>query len=335
MSARASKRAGGAAEAPQPRRVRSRKADEEKAKAEKAEAPKAAAAEGAAPERAFALSGPGARARIATSGFTLSQPRYWRAFDCLELNATFYRTPKPAVWAGWAAKRPRETTWYVVKAHQYFTHRKRLILDDAFRARWALWWQEHCSLLANAGCLLCLLFQLPPAMAAAPANRERLRDALLAPETSPVASTGVRCAIEFRHSSWHCAEVYAQLRQAGWCLVTTVQNNDAGWAGDLASRVTPPLEAAPSAAGGAHLRPVLTCDWGAYIRFHGQSGQYLGRHGDEQMQAWAERIAPLLHDQGRTVVAAFNNTDTEKPPSAVLDALALGRELRSHGLMDA
>jgi Mrp family chromosome partitioning ATPase len=53
------------------------------------------------------------------------------------------------------------------------------------------------------------------------------------------------------------------------------------------------------------------------------------------MRAWAARIAPLLRDQGRTVVAAFNNTDEDKPPSAVLDAMALGRELRALGLMDA
>ena len=170
-------------------------------------------------------------------------------------------------------------------------------------------------------------------MTATPVNRARLRDTLLSPATSPVAAVGVRCAIEFRHSSWHSDEVYAELRQANWCLVTSIQNNAEGWAGDLASGITPPLE--PQAEAGAPQLPVLTSDWGAYIRFHGQLGQYRGCHGEEQMRAWAARIAPLLRDQGRTVVAAFNNTDEDKPPSAVLDGMALGRELRALGLMDA
>ena len=316
MSARATqttrkRRDADAPETPQPRRARRSSDDAE------TEAP--------TPERAFALNDPGARVRIATSGFTLSQRRYWESFDSLELNATFYRTPKPDIWASWATKRPRETTRYVVKVHKYFTHAKRLILDDAFRARWALWWGQHCKLLADSGCMLCLLWQLPPAMTASPANLARLRDTLLSP-ASPVAATGMRFAIEFRHSSWHCDAVYAELRQANWCLVTSEQNNAQGWAGDLASGITPPL------AGGL---PVLTCDWGAYIRFHGGLGQYLGRHGDEQMHAWAARVATLLHDPSRVVIAAFNNTDAEKPPSAVVDGLALGRELRALGLKDA
>jgi hypothetical protein len=142
------------------------------------------------------------------------------------------------------------------------------------------------------------------------------------------ATTPLRCAIEFRHASWHCAEVYAELRHANFCLVTTVQNNEQSWAGNLASGITPPLQI--ETGGGPHL-PVLTCDWGCYIRFHGGRGQYSGRHGDEQMRAWAGRIAHLLRDQSRTVVVAFNNTDDEN--SAVKDGLALGRELHASGVL--
>ena len=308
MQATGKRRAADASETPQPRRAR--RDDDE------------------APERAFGLSGPGSRVRITTSGFTLPQARYWQHFDCLELNSTFYRTPKPDIWRSWCTKRPRETTQYVVKALQFFTHRKRLICDDAFTARWSLWWGQHCRLLADANCLFCLLWQLPPTMTATPANRARLRDALLSPETSPVAATDVRCAIEFRHASWHCAEVYAELRHANFCLVTTVQNNEQSWAGNLASGITPPLQT--ETGGGPHL-PVLTCNWGCYIRFHGGRGQYSGRHGDEQMRAWAGRIAHVLRDQSRTVVVAFNNTDDEN--SAVKDGLALGRELHASGVL--
>ncbi len=39
-------------------------------------------------ERAFAERGDGARVRIATSGFTLPQKRYWALFNCLEARAS-------------------------------------------------------------------------------------------------------------------------------------------------------------------------------------------------------------------------------------------------------
>jgi uncharacterized protein YecE (DUF72 family) len=358
------------------------------------------------PQRAaFWTRGACARVRIATSGFTLPQRRYWALFDTLEaragaqrpmrartqkriatrahtrppharaarcisssastaqLNATFYRTPAPPIWAGWASKRPRpSSTCYVVKAHQYFTHRKRLRLDDALRARWAAWWGGgHAGALHAAGCLACLLWQLPPNFTNTPENFGRVRDALLSAATSPVAATAaalaasatsappLRCAIEFRHSSWHRADVYAALRAANWCLVTTVQRNEpqgAGgrrWAGDLTSGATPPLipqqQDAQDAASLPLLLPVLTCSWGAYVRFHGGAGQYTGRHGDAAMRGWAGTLRALLQASGggseseqRRVFVAFNNTDDARPlPSAVADALALARELRRTG----
>jgi uncharacterized protein YecE (DUF72 family) len=239
-------------------------------------------------------------------------------------------------------KRPRASAGYVIKAHQYFTHRKRLRLDDAFRARWALWWGEHCALLGD--CCACLLWQLPPNFENSAENFARLRDALLSEDTSPVAATrraaggaaaSPRCAIEFRHASWHCEPVYAALRAADWCLVTTVQNNATRWAGDLASGATPALRASVTAEGAAIALPVLTCEWGAYVRFHGGAGQYEGRHGDAAMREWAARVAALLRrDAQRTIFACFNNTDDAAPPSAVQDARALAAELRRLGCME-
>ena len=248
----------------------------------------------------------------------------------------------------------------MVKAHAYFTHRKRLRLEDgAVAERWRVWWGGHAAALHAAGALACLLWQLPPAFEndARGDNLRRLAAALLSPETSPVAATQrelaaagerpLRCALEFRHASWQRDTVYAALRAAGWCLVTTVQRNEEPrWAGDLASGTTPPL-AAP-ARGGALQLPVLTCAWGAYVRFHGGQGQYLGRHGDEEMRVWAGRVQALLtargdggHDaaeaahEDRSVFIAFNNTDDASPPSAVADALALARQLRARGVLTA
>ena len=46
-------------------------------------------------------------------------------FDTVELNATFYRLPKPATFDSWYQRTPAEFCW-AVKASKYITHTKRL-----------------------------------------------------------------------------------------------------------------------------------------------------------------------------------------------------------------
>jgi len=50
---------------------------------------------------------------------------YAESFDTVEINATFYRSPRAEVVARWAASTP-ETFCFAVKASRYLTHVKRL-----------------------------------------------------------------------------------------------------------------------------------------------------------------------------------------------------------------
>lgn len=140
--------------------------------------------------------------RIGTSGW---QYRHWRErfyprglpqsrwldhyieqFDTVELNVTFYRQPKPAVFEGWARRVP-DGFLFAVKVSRYLTHVRRL-RDPASSVAYLL--EGACRLGDRLG---PILLQLPPDMVAVP---ERL-DAALAG-----FPPGIRLAVEPRHDSW-------------------------------------------------------------------------------------------------------------------------------------
>jgi uncharacterized protein YecE (DUF72 family) len=180
----------------------------------------------------FSLSGAGARVHIGTSGYNY---RHWHAdgsfyaglpasaefaayaseFDAVELNATFYGWFAPETFLKWraAAAAARPSFRYVVKASQFYTHRKRLHVDDAFRASWARFW-ERCQLLRPH--LGPVLFQFPAAFCrttrAGASNLDRLR------ALGEVLPRGERFVFEFRDASWLVPEVFEVLRRNDWCL---------------------------------------------------------------------------------------------------------------------
>ena len=122
----------------------------------------------------------------------------------VELNNTFYRMPKPAVVAGWAARVPEDFR-FAIKAPQRITHRLRL--KDCGEAV-AFLLDSLSALGARQG---PILFQLPPNFKV---DLERLGGCLAAvPEGVPVA-------FEFRHESWRDETVYAALRDrnAAFCI---------------------------------------------------------------------------------------------------------------------
>jgi uncharacterized protein YecE (DUF72 family) len=116
--------------------------------------------------------------------------RYVEAFDTVELNVTFYRQPKPAVFEAWGRRVP-DGFLFAVKASRFLTHVKRLrepadsvevLMDGASRLG------PH---------LGPVLLQLPPDM---PAEVEKLAETLAAfPRT-------VRVAFEPRNRTWLTAE---------------------------------------------------------------------------------------------------------------------------------
>ncbi len=199
--------------------------------------------------------------RIGTSGW---QYRHWRqtfyprkltvadwlgyyagVFDSVEVNASFYRLPEVDDIRRWCESVPDEFV-FAVKAPRGITHFKKLKncesqLDalinrlEAFGAR-----------------LGPVLFQLPPRWRC---NARRLADFL-----SMLPPSG-RFAFEFRDPSWHCAEVYALLKQhrAAFCIF------------DL----------------DGHTAPLETPGSFVYLRLHGPGAAYTGNYRAQALRTWA------------------------------------------------
>jgi len=130
---------------------------------------------------------------------------YARHFHACEINNTFYRMPSEKVLQDWAAEVPEDFR-FVLKASRQITHNRRLKAEAAEPLAFLLKTSEVLG--ARRG---PILVQLPPNMKK---DIERLRAFL------PLLSAGVRAAFEFRHESWHDAEVFDALRQhnAALCI---------------------------------------------------------------------------------------------------------------------
>ena len=138
---------------------------------------------------------------------------YAARFPTVEINATFYRMPTPAVIEGWAHRVPAEFR-FVLKASRRITHDRRL-LDIG----------EPLGYFLNAAMSLGdrrgpLLFQLPPNLKQ---DLGRLTDFLA--QLPPT----VQAAMEFRHASWFEDAVLEALRakQVALCIADTEDGVDA------------------------------------------------------------------------------------------------------------
>ncbi len=126
-----------------------------------------------------------------------------------------------------------------------------------------------------------ILFQLPPMLHL---NRERLATFLgLLPK-------GRRCTIEFRHSSWYCADVFRLLSDHDVALCISDHHD------------------APS--------PWAVTASFVYVRAHGPGGRYHGRYGEAEL----ERMAEAIKDWRRAGKAVFCYFDNDIKSAAPKDA---------------
>jgi uncharacterized protein YecE (DUF72 family) len=130
---------------------------------------------------------------------------YSTRLTTVEINNTFYRTPKESVVEGWRAQVAGDFR-FVVKASQRLTHFKRL-KDCAEDLGHAL--AVYRALGERLG---PILFQLPPGFRK---DLERLTGFL---ELLP---SDVQPAFEFRHETWFGEDVYDTLRARGAALVVS------------------------------------------------------------------------------------------------------------------
>ena len=192
--------------------------------------------------------------------------RYASEFSTVELNSSFYMWPRGSAFRAWRQRLP-EGFRMSVKAPRGLTHARRLREPEEWVSRIGAGWHD---LYDRRG---MLLVQLPPDM---PRDDARLDHFLgLLPWWLPTA-------VEFRHPSWGCDEVFDLLerRRAAYVVMS-----------------------------GAGLPCVLRATApSVYVRLHGpdQHGLYAGSYSDDDLRWWADRIREW-HSQGRDVYAYFNN----------------------------
>ncbi|RMG91342.1 MAG: DUF72 domain-containing protein [Zetaproteobacteria bacterium] len=124
---------------------------------------------------------------------------YAQHFRTLELNASFYRFPRPESVQRWLRQAPKGFS-YAIKAPRLITHRQRLDGSDHHLA-------ELVQVLAPLGdSLEAVLFQMPPSFHCSP---EHLGRVLASLKTVP------RAVVEFRHPSWWQESIVDSLDEAG------------------------------------------------------------------------------------------------------------------------
>jgi len=183
----------------------------------------------------------------------------------VEINYSFYRMPSERTLDGWMAATP-ERFRFTLKAPRRITHDARLRNCGPLVA-------EFCRLAGRLGEKQgALLFQLPPSLR---------RDLDLLDGFLEMLPPAVRAAIEFRHPSWHDAEVFDRLSRRDVALC--VADSD---------RLSTPV--------------VSTASFGYFrLRDEGYTG--------EDLERWAETIA-VHRGPAREIFVYFKHEEAGKGP---------------------
>jgi uncharacterized protein YecE (DUF72 family) len=209
---------------------------------------------------------------------------YAQHFRTVELNNPFYRLPAVESFDRWRDAVPDDFL-YAVKASRYITHIRRL--RDAADSV-ALFLERAERLGPRLG---PILFQLPPTYGMDLPVLRRFLDRL---------PQGRHWVVEFRHPSWHTAEVYDALADRAVALCIPV-----------GGRVRPDL--------------VTTAPF-VYVRMHAGEGAGGGFTGD-QLRYWASQLR-ALGKAGKERFVYFNNDAGGHAPRdarTLLDLLRIAR----------
>ena len=135
---------------------------------------------------------------------------YASQFDTVEMNATFYHLFPEKTFDKWRDQAPDDFL-YAIKLWRWITHRKRLRdIDEDLKT----FFQRMMHLKKHLG---PVLIQLPPRMKR---DDQRLAGFLeLCRKTQNKLHKRFRYAVEFRHESWFCDEVYELLQKHNTALV--------------------------------------------------------------------------------------------------------------------
>lgn len=175
----------------------------------------------------------------------------------MELNAPFYRWPKPETVRRWKREAHRNFV-YSVKVNGVITHDKRFAGTKKLI-------KDFCSLAEVLGSHMgCFLFQMPPSFRYSASLLRRMLDQL-DPRRHNV--------LEFRHRGWWCDEVYDAMREASAAFA--VEGGSAIFCCSSGPRMPPvAVRTAPD----------------LYVRFHGVKRWYRHDYSREELTQWLEAV---------------------------------------------
>lgn len=135
-------------------------------------------------------------------------PFYSRVFDTVELDNTFYRSPKATLVRSWARQTPADFR-FSAKVPRAITHDAALVdVSDA--------------MTGFVRAMEPLEEKLGPLLLQMPASFKRERQSVAALKDFLAAlPRELRLAVEFRDDSWHRPETYDLLRERGVCVAWT------------------------------------------------------------------------------------------------------------------
>lgn len=231
---------------------------------------------------------------------------YASKYNSVEINHTFYKMPTKEMMER-LAKTVNKKFVFIIKVNKYFTHTKKLIIDQKFKQLWKIFWNRCLKLGKKLG---ALLFQFPSTFKFNTENYQRLvKLSKLLPKHNFV--------FEFRHESMFCEQIYQLMRQNKWTMAIININNKNRWLPTLTSGYQPKLN-----------EYKFTTKM-VYFRLHGSTGQYTGSYSDKHLELLAKHIKKL-NKLGYNVYVYFNNTDSgNKLSDAITDSKRLVKYLTS------
>jgi uncharacterized protein YecE (DUF72 family) len=194
---------------------------------------------------------------------------YYRFFDTVEINYSFYRLPKREMFDKWYSSTP-DGFVFAVKANRFITHVKRLKEVETTLPRFLM---NASGLKEKLG---PILFQFPPSFREDRGRLEGLLEVLKSQDIVP----SIRATFEFRHASWFSEPVLELLRESNAAVCC------ADWA-DL------------------EREPGITADF-VYVRRHGSQRPYTGSYSKTELRKDAQRVR-AWSEEGKDVYIYFNN----------------------------
>lgn len=178
-------------------------------------------------------------------------PYYAKHFNTVEINNTFYSMPEKESLQSWIDLTPDHFK-FTVKANRFFTHMKKLKLDDSVLNSLQEF-QDTVSVLDNK--LGCILWQLPSNLHKNTGKLNSFSEAL---------DMSIKHVLEFRHDSWFSEDVFNLLEEneIAFCILSAPELPDT----------------------------VRTTTNFAYMRFHGTDEWYDYHYSDNELNRWKKRL---------------------------------------------